>query len=174
MSKNIYKKLTPIWPLLPVETGSQCLIFEKNHIWTTTRGKLKIVAPLYRSLIVKKYLQDGDPNLTFICCPNRKWMCYISKYHISTTTRGKFTIFAPLYRSLIVIKYVSKMYPNFTFSFCRRCWRCSLLAVEVRTNTNCTLTFSGNICTKLHSHIKQCAGVVPESPGTHTCAVTLT
>ena len=36
-------------------------------------------APLYRSLIVKKYLQKSDPNLTFTSCPNRK-----SKFNIKT------------------------------------------------------------------------------------------
>ena len=59
--KNIYKKVTPIWPLLPVQTGSQSWISLKNHISTTARGKFTIFAPLYRSLIVKKYLQKSDP-----------------------------------------------------------------------------------------------------------------
>ena len=36
---------------------------------TTARGKFTIFAPLYRSLIVNKYLQKGDPNLTFTFCP---------------------------------------------------------------------------------------------------------
>ena len=58
LSKNIDKKVTLIWPLLPVQTGSQSL---KNHISTIARGKLTIFAPLYRSLIVKKYLQKSDP-----------------------------------------------------------------------------------------------------------------
>ena len=61
-------------------------------------------APLYRLLIVKIYLQKGNPNLTFTSCPNRKSKFNIEKYHIGTTTRGKFTIFPPLYRSLIVKK----------------------------------------------------------------------
>ena len=46
--------------------------YKKNHISTTARGKFTIFAPLYRSLILKKYLQKGDPNLTFTSCPNRK------------------------------------------------------------------------------------------------------
>ena len=49
----------------------------KNRISTTARGKLKLFASLYRSLIVNKYLQEGDPNLTFTSCPNRK-----SKFNI--------------------------------------------------------------------------------------------
>ena len=74
-------------------------------------------SPLYRSLIVKKYLQKGDPNLTFTSCLNRKSMFNISKIQISITTRGKFTIFAPLYRSLIVKKYLHKGDPEFDFYF---------------------------------------------------------
>ena len=61
LSKNIDKKVTLIWPLLPVQTGSQSWISLKNHISTTARGKFTIFAPLYRSLIVKKYLQKSDP-----------------------------------------------------------------------------------------------------------------
>ena len=63
--------MTLIWPLLPVQTGSQSFticdeviryrISLKNHISTTARGKFTIFAPLYRSLIVKKYLQKSDP-----------------------------------------------------------------------------------------------------------------
>ena len=86
--------MTPIWPLLPFQTRSQSLILKKNHISTTTRGKFKICEPLYRSLIVKKYLQEGDPNLTFTSCPNRKSKFTIKKNHISTTASGKFTICA--------------------------------------------------------------------------------
>ena len=116
--KNNYKKVTPIWPLLPVQTGSQSWISLKNHISTTARGKFTIFAPLYRSLIVKKYLQKSDPNLTFTSCPNRKSKFTIKKNHISTTARGKFTIFAPLYRSLILKKYLQKGDPNLTFTSC--------------------------------------------------------
>ena len=90
--KNIYKKVTPIWPLLPAQTGSQSWISKKNNISTTARGKFTIFAPLYRSLIVKKYLQKSDPNLTFTSWPNRKSKFTITKNHISTTARGKFTI----------------------------------------------------------------------------------
>ena len=70
--KKYLQKVTPIWPFLSVQTGSQSLILKQNHISTTTRGKFTIFAPLYRSLIVKKYLHKGDPNLTFTSCPNRK------------------------------------------------------------------------------------------------------
>ena len=62
LSKNIYKKVTPIRPLLPVQTGSESLLFKTNHISTTARDKFTIFALLYRSLILKKYLQKGDPN----------------------------------------------------------------------------------------------------------------
>ena len=79
LSKNINKKVTLIWPLLPVQTGSQSWISLKNHISTTARGKFTIFAPLYRSLIVKKYLQKSDPNLTFTSCPNRKSKFTIKK-----------------------------------------------------------------------------------------------
>ena len=37
----------------------------KNHISTTARGKFIIFAPLYKSLIVIKYVSKVDPNLTF-------------------------------------------------------------------------------------------------------------
>ena len=87
---------------------------KKNHISTTTRGKFTIFAPLYRSLIVKKYLQKCDPNLTFTSCPNRKSKFVIKKNHISTTAKGKFKIFAPLYRWLIVkniYKKVTRIWP---------------------------------------------------------------
>ena len=114
MSKNIYKK----WPNL---TFTSCLNrkskFKKSYL-NTARGKFTIFAPLYRSLIVKKYLQKSDPNLTFTSCPNRKSKFNIYKNHISTTARGKFTIFAPLYRSLIVKKYLQKGDPNLTFTSC--------------------------------------------------------
>ena len=83
---NCQKILIPksdpgIWPLLPVQTGSQSWISLKNPISTTARGKFTICALLYRSLIVKKYLQKSlsDPNLTFTSCPNRK-----SKFNIKT------------------------------------------------------------------------------------------
>ena len=117
MLKNIYKKVTPIWPLLPVQTGSQSVILKQYHIWTTTRGKFTIFAPLYRLLIVKKYVQKGDPNLTFTSCPNRKSKFNILKNHILTTARGKLQLFAPLYRSLIV-KYLQKRDPNLTCTSC--------------------------------------------------------
>ena len=50
---------------------------KQNRMSTTARGKFTIFAPLYISLIVKKCLQKGDPNLTFTSCPNRK-----SKFNI--------------------------------------------------------------------------------------------
>ena len=96
----------------------QSLLFTKNHISTTARGKFTIFTPLYRSLIVKKYLPKSDPNLTFTSYPNRKSKCNIKKNHISTTTRGKCTIFAPLHRSLIVKKYLQEGDPNLTFTSC--------------------------------------------------------
>ena len=46
-------------------TINQSLIFKQYRISTTTRGKFTIFAPLYRSLIVNKYLQKGDPNFDF-------------------------------------------------------------------------------------------------------------
>ena len=73
---------------------------------------------MYRSLIVQKYLQKGDPNLTFTSCPNRKSKFNIKKNHISTTISGKLKMFAPLYRSLIVKKYLQKGDPNLTFTSC--------------------------------------------------------
>ena len=72
-------KATPIWPLIFVQTGNQSLIFKKNYISTTTRGKFTIVVPFYWSLIINKYLQKSDPNLTFTSCPNPKSKFYISK-----------------------------------------------------------------------------------------------
>ena len=158
--------MTPIWPLLPVQTGSQSLLLKINHISTTARRKFTICALLYRSLILKKYwykkvtpiwpllpVQTGSqslifkksylnnhkryipnfctivqivncqkiftkkwPNLTFTSCPNRKSKFNIYKNHISTTARGKFTIFAPLYRSLFVKKYLKK-WPQFDLYF---------------------------------------------------------
>ena len=110
--------MTPIWPLLRVQTGSQSVIYKNNHISTTTRGKFNIFPPSYRSLIVKKYLYKSDPNLTFTSSPNRKSKFNISQNHISTTARGKFTFFAPLYRSLIVKIYLQKGDPNLTFTSC--------------------------------------------------------
>ena len=96
---------------------SKLNIFKKNHISTTARGKFKIFAPLYRSLIVKKYLQKSDPNLTFTSCPNRKSKFTITKNYISTTARGKFTICALLYRSLILKKIFTKRWPQFDLYF---------------------------------------------------------
>ena len=96
---------------------SKLNIFKKNHISTTARGKFTIFAPLYRSLIVKKYLQKSDPNLTFTSCPNRKSKFTINKNHISTTARGKFTICALLYRSLILKKIFTKRWPQLDLYF---------------------------------------------------------
>ena len=84
LSKNIDKKVTLIWPLLPVQTGSQSL--KKNHISTTARGKFTIFAPLYRSLIVKKYLQKSDPI----------WPLLPVQTGSQSLARGKFTIFAQI------------------------------------------------------------------------------
>ena len=136
--------MTPIWPLLPVQTGSQCFKYLKNHISTTARGKLKLFASLYRSLIVKKIFTRRWPqfDLYFLSKPEVKCLIY-SKNHISTTTRGKFKtcwtivqivncqqniynkvtpiwplLFASLYRSLIVNKYLQEGDPNLTFTSC--------------------------------------------------------
>ena len=110
--------------------------FKRNHISTTTRGKLKICEPLYRSLIVKKYLQEGDPNLTFTYCPNRKSMFQILKNHISTTASGKLTLFASLYRLLIVNKYLQEGDPNLTFTSCPN----RKLKFNIKTNHISTTT----------------------------------
>ena len=59
--KKYLQKVTPIWPFLSVETGSQSLILKQNHISTTTRGKFKIFTPLYRLLIAQKHLQKVTP-----------------------------------------------------------------------------------------------------------------
>ena len=75
-------------------------------------------APLYRSLIVKKYLQKSGPNFTFTSCPNRKSKFTIKKNHISTTARGKFTMCALLYRSLILKKNLQKGDTNLAFTSC--------------------------------------------------------
>ena len=82
----------------------------KNHISTTARGKFTICALLYRSLILKKYLQKSDPNLTFTSCPNRKSKFTI-KTIISQQPQEVNSNFAPLYRSLIVKKYLQKVTP---------------------------------------------------------------
>ena len=108
--------MTPIWPLLPVQTGSQSWISLKNHISTTARGKFKIFAPLYRSLIVKKYLQKSDPIWPLLPVQTGSQSLLLKK-HISTTTRGKFKIFAPLYRSLILKKVFTKRWPQFDLYF---------------------------------------------------------
>ena len=92
-------------------------LYLKNHISTTARGKFTIFAPLYRSLIVKTYLQKSDPNLTFTSCPNRKSKFTIKTNHISTTARGKFTICALLYRSSILKKIFTKRWPQFDITF---------------------------------------------------------
>ena len=60
-SKNIDKKVTLIWPILPVQTVSQSWISLKNHISTTARGKFTICALLYRSLILKKIFTKRWP-----------------------------------------------------------------------------------------------------------------
>ena len=109
--------MTPIWPLLPVQTGSQSLIFKKIISQQPQEVHSQFLTPLYRSLIVKKYLPKSDPNLTFTSCPNRKSKFNIYKNHISTTARGKFTIFALLYRSLILKKIFTKRWPQLDLYF---------------------------------------------------------
>ena len=88
-----YKRVTQILPLLPVQIGSQSLIFKTNHLSTTTRGKFTIFAPLYISLIVpKRYLQKVTPIWPLLPVPNKNliniaaivliltWMYCIPKY----------------------------------------------------------------------------------------------
>ena len=115
---NIYKKLTPIWPLLPVQTGSQSLPLKQIISQQPQEVNSQFVHYCTDLLFSNKYLQKGDPNLTFTSCPNRKQKFTIKTNHISTTARGKFTIFTPLYRSLIVKKYLQKSDPNLTFTSC--------------------------------------------------------
>ena len=108
---NIYKKVTPIWPLLPVQTGSQSLLLKQIISQQPQEVNSQFLHYCTDRLFSKKYLQKGDPNLTFTSCPNRKPKFTIKTNHISTTARGKFTIFTPLYRSLIVKKYLQKVTP---------------------------------------------------------------
>ena len=72
--------------------------------------KFTFFAPLYRSLIVKIYLQKGDPNLTFTSCPNRK--SKFNKNIISTTKRRKFTIFCTIVQIVNFQKYLQKGEPK--------------------------------------------------------------
>ena len=114
--KNIFiKKVTLIWPLLLVQTGSQGLIpLNKIVSENPHRVKFTILAPLYRSLIVKKYLWKSGPNLTFTSCPNRKSKFNIlNKSYVQQPHVGKLTIFAPLYRLLIVKQIFTKRWPQF-------------------------------------------------------------
>ena len=110
--------MTPIWPLLPVQTGSQSLLLKQIISQQPQEVNSQFVHYCTDLLFSNKYLQKGDPNLTFTSCPNRKQKFTIKKNHISTTARGKFTIFTPLYRSLIVEKYLQKSDPNLTFTSC--------------------------------------------------------
>ena len=55
-----HQKVTPIWPLLSVQTGSQSLILKKSYL-NNHQSTLTVFAPLYRSLIVKIYLQKVTP-----------------------------------------------------------------------------------------------------------------
>ena len=49
----------------------------KNHISSTARGKFTMFAPLYRSLFCKKYLQKGDPTLTFVQTGSQCWIFFL-------------------------------------------------------------------------------------------------
>ena len=69
--------MTPIWPLLPVQTGSQSLIFKTNHISTTARGKL-FFCTIVQIVNSQKEITKRLPNLTFTFCPNWK-----SKFNIN-------------------------------------------------------------------------------------------
>ena len=106
--------MTPIRPLLPVQTGSQSLLLKKIISQQPQEVNSQF---LYRSLILKKVFTKRWPQLDlyFLSKPEVK-VEYLKKNHISTTARGKFTIFAPLYRSLIVKTYLQKSDPNLTFT----------------------------------------------------------
>ena len=110
--------MTPIWPLLPVQTGSQSLVLKQIISQQPQKVNSQFLHYCTDRLFSKKYLQKGDPNLTFTSCPNRKSKFTNKTNHISTTVRGKFTICTPLYRSLIVKKYLQKSDPNLTFTSC--------------------------------------------------------
>ena len=81
--KNIYKKVTPIWPLLPVQTGSQSLVLKQIISQQPQKVNSQFVHYCTDRLFSKKYLQKGDPNLTFTFCPNRKSKLNIFKKIIS-------------------------------------------------------------------------------------------
>ena len=110
--------MTPIWPLLPVQTGSQSLLLKQIISQQPQEVNSQFLHYCTDRLFSKKYLQKSDPNLTFTSCPNRKSKFTIKTNHISTTARGKFTICALLYRSLILKKIFTKGDPNLTFTSC--------------------------------------------------------
>ena len=140
--KIFTKRWPPIWPLLPVQTGSQSLIFTSNRISTTARGKFTIFAPLYRSLIV-----NSDPNLTFTSWPNRKSKFTIKKDHISATARGKFTICTIVQIVNLSKNIYKKVTPNLTFTSCPN--RKSKFTIK---NNNISTTARGTftICAPLY------------------------
>ena len=111
LSKNIDKKVTLIWPLLPVQTGSQSWISKKKSYFNNHKRYISYFWTIVQIVNCQKIFTKKWPNLTFNSCPNRKSKFNIYKNHISTTARGKFTIFTPLYRSLIVKKYLPKSDP---------------------------------------------------------------
>ena len=110
--KNIYKKVTPIRPLLPVQTGSQSLILKQSYL-NNHKRYISNFWTIVQIVNCQKIFTKKWPNLTFTSYPNRKSKFNIYKNHISTTARGKFKIFTPLYRSLILSKYnYRKVTPN--------------------------------------------------------------
>ena len=52
--------MTPIRPLLPVQTGSQSLILKQSYL-NNHKMYISNFWTLYRSLIVKKYVPKSDP-----------------------------------------------------------------------------------------------------------------
>ena len=119
--QKIFTKSDPNLTFTSCPNRKSKLKYLKNHISTTTRGKFTIFTftPLYRSLIVKKYLQKSDPNLTFTSCPNRKSKftiskkSYLNKAMCQVNSNGLCTIV----RSLILKKIFTKIDPNQTFTF---------------------------------------------------------
>ena len=114
--KNIYKKVTPIWPLLPVQTGSQSLILKLSYL-NNHKRYISNCWTIVQIVNCQKILITKWPNFTFTSCPNRKSKFTIKKKHISTTARGKFTICALLYRSLILKKVFTKWWPQLDLYF---------------------------------------------------------
>ena len=69
--KNIYKKVTPIRPLLPVQTGSQNLILKQSYL-NNHKRYISNCWTIVQIVNCQKILITKWPNLTFTSCPNRK------------------------------------------------------------------------------------------------------